>query len=341
MRATIHDVAREADVSLSTVDRVLNGRAGVRKATVTRVNDAIARLGYQRNVEAANLAKKRLYRFVVLIPDGPNAFMQSLRDGLAALGPLLAPDRIELQALAIPAFDAAALATRLDGIAPGTVDGVAMVATEGRAVSEAVARLQAQNVPVVTLVSDLPGSARARFIGIDNVAAGRTAAGLLGRFCEKTPQKLAVIAGSMLVRDHVERRLGFEQVIRTEYPHLEILPTLEGRDDAAVVHQGLQALLAAHPDIGGIYSLGAGNRGLIRALDGARHTPRPAIVVHELTPHTREALISGLFDAAINQDPARELRAVVAVLRALVDRAPIDPIIERIGVEVFLRDNLA
>ena len=48
-----------------------------------------------------------------------------------------------------------------------------------RAVDAATRR----GIAVMTLVSDLPGSARRQFIGIDNVAAGRTAASLLGRFC--------------------------------------------------------------------------------------------------------------------------------------------------------------
>ncbi|MEM7715649.1 MAG: LacI family DNA-binding transcriptional regulator, partial [Cyanobacteria bacterium P01_A01_bin.68] len=40
---------------LGGVDRVLNGRPGVREATVEAVNAAIERLGYVRNQSAANL----------------------------------------------------------------------------------------------------------------------------------------------------------------------------------------------------------------------------------------------------------------------------------------------
>ncbi|MEO0363356.1 MAG: LacI family DNA-binding transcriptional regulator, partial [Pseudomonadota bacterium] len=63
MRPTTRDLAREAGVSLATVDRVLNGRPGVREATVEAVNAAIERLGYVRNQSAANLARGRTYRF--------------------------------------------------------------------------------------------------------------------------------------------------------------------------------------------------------------------------------------------------------------------------------------
>ena len=69
-RVTIHDVAEAAGVSLATVDRVLNGRPGVRKATIEKVRSAADGLNYKPDVFAAGLAKKR---------DLPAAFSHSRR----------------------------------------------------------------------------------------------------------------------------------------------------------------------------------------------------------------------------------------------------------------------
>ena len=66
---------------------------------------------------------------------------------------------------------------------------------------------------MVTLVSDVPRARRAHYVGIDNSAAGRTAASLLGRFLAGRTGKVGLIAGSIALRDHIERQLGFEQVI--------------------------------------------------------------------------------------------------------------------------------
>lgn len=339
-RPTIHDVARVAGVSLSTVDRVLNSREGVRASTLQRVTEAMSTLGYQRDVTAANLSRRRRYRLCFVLPEGPNAFMRGLQDEVERCSTESWPQRIEMSVETVPAFDAEALAALLRAIDPETVDGVAVVATDSASVNAAIGALVEQGVHVVTLVSDVPASRRACFVGIDNVVAGRTAAGLLGRFCGERPGKVAVVAGSMVVRDHAERRLGFEQVFRAEFPHLEILPTLEGLDDAEIVAEKFGALLEVHPEVTGIYSLGAGNRGVIRALTEHPPAVRPAIVAHELTPHTREALLSGVFDAAINQDIAREVRSAVRALQSLIDGTPAAGAVERIGVEIFLRDNL-
>ncbi|MFN3525305.1 MAG: substrate-binding domain-containing protein, partial [Paracoccus sp. (in: a-proteobacteria)] len=205
--------------------------------------------------------------------------------------------------------------------------------------------LRGRGVAVVTLVSDLPSSQRQHFVGIDNVQAGRTAASLLGRFCRGRQGQIVIVAGSMLVRDHAERRLGFEQVLRSEFPDQAVLPPLEGFDDQEIVGARLAELLAATPDVVGIYSLGAGTRGVARAVASARLAQdRPAqdlsVVVHELTPHSRRALLDGMFDAVIHQDTVREVTAAVGLLQALITGAPVNHDACRIGIEVYLRDNL-
>ncbi|MGK0398421.1 MAG: LacI family transcriptional regulator, partial [Gammaproteobacteria bacterium] len=63
-RPTVKDIAKHAEVSLATVDRVLNGRAGVRKSTIARVYKTIEEIGYVRDIDAANLARRREYKML-------------------------------------------------------------------------------------------------------------------------------------------------------------------------------------------------------------------------------------------------------------------------------------
>ncbi|MFN3278116.1 MULTISPECIES: LacI family DNA-binding transcriptional regulator [Paracoccus] len=336
-RPTIHDVARIAGVSLSTVDRVLNDREGVRRATRARVAEAMQQLGYERNIAAANLARRRQYRLLFVLPAGGNSFMRGLEREIGARAE--AWEFTAISVTTVPPFDDAALAGALQSIDPAQTDGVAVVATDSAAVRAALAALRDRGVAVVTLVSDLPSSRRQHFVGIDNVQAGRTAASLLGRFCRGRTGSIVTVAGSMLVRDHAERRLGFEQVLRQEFPDQRVLPPLEGFDDQDIVAAQLAELLARTPDVVGIYSLGAGTRGVARAMAQAR-PDAPSIVVHELTPHSRQALLDGTFDAVIHQDPVREISVAVSLLQSLIEGGAIDPEAARIGIEVYLRDNL-
>ncbi|ASP36053.1 MULTISPECIES: LacI family DNA-binding transcriptional regulator [Stappiaceae] len=339
-RVTIHDVAATAGVSLATVDRVLNGRPGVRKITIEKVNQAVEALNYKPDVFAAGLAKKRLYRLHFLLPNGPNAFMEDLTREALSHAKTLSGDRMHVHVEPIDAFDGHRVAGTLAVLDRSQCDGVAVVAPAFPEVQAAIDRLQDRGVPVVTLVSDHPSSSRQHFVGIDNLAAGRTAGRLLGRFLPKSPGKIGLIAGSLGLRDHADRYTGLRQVLEADFPHLTLLKVREGRDDNSRNEDLVKKLLEEHPDLAGLYNIGAGNRGTIAALSASGRAGEIVFVGHELTPYTHEALRLGVLDAVIAQDPGHEIRSAVRVLKALCDNAPIIEGQERIGIDVFLKDNL-
>lgn len=340
MRPTVHDIAAAAGVSLATVDRVLNQRPGVRLVTREKVEAAIRDIGYIRDVAAANLAKSRIYPLVFILPTGDNSFMHGLRSEVRQATLRSSFERTEIRIVEVPAFDVSALVTVLDALQGRDVAGVALVATDAPEVRVAVDRLVSERIPVVTLVSDLTDSARHHYAGIDNIAAGRTAARLLGRFLGGREGDITVLAGSMLVRDHRERLEGFSAVMAAEFPRLRLLPVLEGRDDPELTKSLVSKALSKNKGIIGVYSLGAGNRGLIAALKAIRPKRELTVVAHELTQHTRAALVDGTIDAVLNQDAGHEVRSAIRVMKAKADGQSVIADQERIRLDIFLKDNL-
>jgi LacI family transcriptional regulator len=338
-KITILDVAQSAGVSVATVDRVLNHRTGVRKVTVERVEAAIRQLNYQPDRLAARLARSRDYRFCFVLPTGNNTFMVQLGEEVRAAAERMAPERVVIDMRLTDVFDGNVLAATLDQIGD-IYDGVAVVALDHPSVREAISGLIARGVTVVTLVSDVPGSKRVHYAGIDNTSAGRTAASLMGKFLGGRKGEVGLIAGSLALRDHIERQFGFEQIMTHEYPHLSILPVREGRDDWQRVEEVTAQLFKEHPSLIGIYNAGGGTRGIIVALEKARRERDIVFIAHELTNHARKALIKGTVDAIINQDAGHEVRSAVRVLLAKADNAPLIEAQERIRIDIFLRDNL-
>jgi LacI family transcriptional regulator len=332
----VHDVARTAGVSLATVDRVLNGRRGVRPETAEKVEEAIRVLDFRRDLSASLLARARDLRVVFLLPEGENEFMAHLGAAITRRARSARPERLHLEAGGYRRLDSRALAERIDALSPRTCDCAVIVATEDDTVRAAVEAAGRRGIAVMTLVSDLPGSGRRLFIGIDNQAAGRTAASLMGRFC---PQggKVGIIAGSLALRDHRERLEGFRSVAEREYPGLRIVGPLEGHDDDLETAAQARELFASHRDLLGLYNLGAGNAGLMAALESA--PPGLRVIAHELTDSTRHGLASGRIDVVLDQNPDGEIRASIAAARALaMGSAELHP--EPIEIGIFLRDNL-
>jgi LacI family transcriptional regulator len=339
VRATLEDVARAAGVSLATVDRVVNRREGVREKTIARVEAAVAKLGYRVDPAATRLARNQSFRFAFILPAGNNSFMMGLTEQVKRTADWLAGQRAFVDILHVDVFDPEVLAGALERLSPA-YQGVATIALDHPRVRAAIDDLAARDVAVVTLVSDAPSSRRIHYVGIDNPAAGRTAATLMGRFLSGRKGTVGVIAGSLSLRDHAERQFGFHQILSSEYPDLTALPALEGRDDSERTRLLAAEQLKRHPDLLGIYSAGAGNRGIAAALEEAGRTRDIVWVAHELTQHTRRYLLHGTIDAIISQDAGHEARSAARVLLAHCCAEPIMPDQERIRIDIFLRNNL-
>jgi LacI family transcriptional regulator len=335
----LKDVAREAGVSTATVDRVLHGRPGVREVTIRRVKDTIERLGFRPNAAAAELARGRSLRFGFVMPENTNPFMEEIASSLVKMRPMMSASRTALEVVGTNVFDAETLAATLETSGP-QFDGMAVVALDHPRVRAAIDALVDAGLHLVTLVSDVPSSRRAHYIGIDNTAAGRTVGSLIGRFSGGRTGKVAIIAGSLSLRDHAERLFGMTQVVSAEFQNLALLPVAQGCDDDARNAAITRGLLDDNPDLVAIYNIGAGTEGVGQTLIDAGRARDVVFVAHDLTALTRRYLLVGVADAVISQNPGRQARSAVRVLTALSRKEP--PLAEQeyIGVEIVMRDNM-
>ena len=339
-RPTVHDVASEAGVSLATVDRVLNARPGVREKTVNRVNEAVRKLGYVRDTSAANLARQREYRFDIVLPRDTSQFTKTIKDALMEASGAQLAERTRVNIVFVQPDDPHDVAKSLHRLRALKPDGVALMVQETPQVRDAVARLKADGIAVAALLSDLPSSERDFFVGVNNVSAGRTAALLMGRFIGGKPGKILVITNSMISRDSIDRRLGFDALMLDEFPDIQVLPSVETRNDPERARDIVQRMVAAHDDLAGVYSMGAGNRYLLDALRTNAVLDRVVYIGHELTPLTQKSLINGEIDAVIAQNVGHLARSVLRVLRAKCDGVEIFEAQERIRIDIITRENL-
>ncbi len=340
MRPTVNDIARAAGVSLATVDRVLNARPGVRKVTIERVNKAIEELGYVRDLSAANLARRRTYRFVFVLTEGDSQFQHALRETIEEVAQNAARERMAVETVLVPPGDPHHLARVLHGLEDDRAEGVAIMAPETPHVRDAIRHLKENGIAVVSLVSDLPNTDQDHFVGIDSIAAGRTAGVLMRRFLCKNKGKVLVLSNTMILRESVERRLGFDAALIESYPEIEVLPSIEWRDDPDRLERNVRAAFASYDDIIGVYVTGSGNRLFSRVLAPYRQDHDLVYIAHELTEHTRAGLADGSIDVVITQDIGHVVRSTLRVLRAKVDKTEIDAAQERIRIDIVLRENM-
>ena len=342
------DVAKAVGVSLTTVDRVLNGRGGVRGETAERIERAIKDLGFVPNLAAKSLSRPEDLNFLFLLPGTPTGvtgYMMLLEDAIGAVARSYVDFRVNVTVRRSQPFDDAALAAAIDAAA-GTCHGIAFVALDTPPVCAAVNRALRQDVRVVTLVSDLAVGEKVTYVGVANHAAGRCAGFLLSRFLRGGDRPaVAIVTGSDLYRAHRHREAGFRDSFYEGLPNAELITVTDVRNDGNNSYRAVTDLLRQRDDIAGIYSIGAGNRGIILALrerggPSGKLAAKPVFVAHELTPHTRAGVRDGLVDAIVAQDA--HLLADTAI-RSLLEMGHLNSgdLGRNISVpSIYVRDNI-
>jgi LacI family transcriptional regulator len=205
---------------------------------------------------------------------------------------------------------------------------------------DAALRLIERNIAVLPFISNQEIQGKADWVGIDNVAAGATAAALLGKFSHVNNGAILLISESMQSRDSLERRYGFDQVINADYPHLHSLPSLETYGVEGRARDIIKTSLAANSDVSGVYIMSSEARLPLEVLQEAWKGKRPVVIAHERTSFTEQALIEDSIDAVIAQDPGHLVRSAIRKLRANLQNRELIASQEKIRLEVILKQNL-
>jgi LacI family transcriptional regulator len=128
--------------------------------------------------------------------------------------------------------------------------------------------------------------------------------------------------------------------MQTHFPAVRLLDPVKSHDEPATIHSVLSDAWAAHPDLTGVYNIGAGNDGLIDWVSGITPMIRPVMVIHELLPSSRAALAAGLIDAVIDQKPHEAIGQALRIMRQLVDALTVSQETSLITPAIYLCENL-
>jgi LacI family transcriptional regulator len=299
----IREIAVQAGLSERTVDRVLNNRGQVRESTAREVQEAIADLDRQRS--QLRLGGRTF--MIDIVMQAPQRFSSAVRDALEAELPSLRPAAVRARFHFRETGRVEDLVATLDRIRSRGSHGVILKAPDVPEIITACWQLIRAGIPIVTLVTDLPGSQRNGYIGMDNRAAGATAAYLMGQWLGDRPGNVLVTLSRGFFRGEEEREIGFQGAMRTHYPDRPMVE-IDNSDGLDETMRGLVlAALDSNANLSAVYSIGGGNMAIIEAF-AARQRTYSVFIAHDLDSDNTRLLRAGRISAVLHHDLRQDMR---------------------------------
>ena len=317
-RPTIRDLAQEAGVSVSTVNRVLAGDGTVRDHTVQQVKDTAERIGYYgvRAIQAKIIARKPRLRFGFILHQPTRKLYKMIGAALETAARAHGDREIETEIFYAEDLAPQVIAAKLVELGE-RCSAVGVVTAVHPLVSNAVTALQAKNVPVFALISQLSQADGVNYVGLDNWKLGRASAWAFHHIC-KAPGKIGVLVGNYRYRCQEMNEIGFRSYFRELAPRFQLLEPISTFEKSQFAYEGMKDLHKRHPDLAGVYVAGGGMEGVIEALRESGRGQDVVAVCNEMIPETRSALIDGTLDLVISTPvPLLAERAVEVMIKAM------------------------
>lgn len=302
-KPTYFEIASHAGVGTATVERVLNGRGGVRPSTAARVIAAARALDYPSRLPEMH---RGLLRIDVILVRPETTFFRRLSRAFERVSATLDPF-VRVHRTFMDETDPEAIAARIASTELQRA-GMILAVPDHPAVRQAVATAAAAGlsiVHVVTRAAELAGD----LVSIDNYAAGGSAALFLSRMQSRSGD--VVVLCHPIYQVHRERVRGFSEFF-AEKPREDLAFRWAGlsQDDALrsvdLLHQALDG-----SELVGLYNVGGANGALADVLRRHPQGRHVFFVGHELTENNAGALREGVMSVVLDQAPEAQARRAI------------------------------
>jgi len=331
-RPTIADLAHAAGVSVATVNRILGGTSTVKTKTIERVQRAAEEIGYY-GIGVIEDRKRRglpTYRFGFLLQQSTRDLYQLFGTKIAEAASRRQDERVDASIEFVDILEPQNIASQLEAMGQ-RCDAVAIVAGDHPLIGQTVQKLRAIGKPVVSYITDQSAPDRAGFVGTDNWKLGRTAAWLLSQTIPDAG-RIAVFIGNHRYQCQDICDASFRSYMREHTPHLQIDDSRPTHEEPAEAYRMVTDLLAETDELRGIYIVGGGISGVLRALReaDANKRGRVRVICRDIGPETRKGLSEGIITAALCHPLDRTSDELIATMITALENQESPTILQRV-----------
>lgn len=300
MAVTIQQIAEKVGVSRGTVDRALNNRERINPEVAEMIKKTAEQMGYVHKTRKKKTKGKK--RIGIITQLAGASFMVEIKKGIFTAKKELEEVGIEVLIRENASVKEEDQLRAIEELVKEDIGGLAIMPVDSESVREKLNWLVLEKkIPVVTFNSDIVGTKRSCFVGMDNTRSGRTAAGLFEMLTRGTG-KILIVTGyfsSLLNNSRVD---GFVGELKQLSSKLEIAGVQGSFNNADEVERIIENAMMNIPGINGIFVVSGGQEGIVEAFRKLEVEQRPYVVIYDKTEKNEKLLRDGEVDFLIDQN---------------------------------------
>ena len=178
---------------------------------------------------------------------------------------------------------------------------IGFAALDSKAAIPLLKKAQAAKIPVVAFDSGVDSDIPVTTATTDNRAAAALAADKMAELIGKEGE-VAVVAHDQTSRTGVDRRDGFLERIKANYPKIKVVSVQYGAGDQLKSTEVTKSILQAYPKIKGVFGTNEGSA--IGVVNGVKEMKRKIIIIgYDSGKQQKDAIREGVMAGAITQNP--------------------------------------
>jgi LacI family transcriptional regulator len=304
---TIKDIAREANVSEGTVDRVLHNRGGVSKKTEAKIKAILEHHNFSVNPVASALAMKNKYCIAALIPEYSESdlFWKSPYLGILKSADDLKTFGIQVNSFSYNQYNPDSYINTFKTLLDSKPAAVIMVPNFSKETKKIVVQLEALNIPYLFLNIDIKGFKNTAFVGQDSYMAGYIAGKLMHLSLPKPTSYLIIQARYNITKNNaVSKRIkGFNDFFNQNNIDSETQTLkMENLDNSSETKEKINSYLKKNPEIKGVFVPSSRIYIVVNCLE-KKYLKNLELIGFDNTPQNIACLLNDSVSFLISQKP--------------------------------------
>ena len=340
---TIKDIAKEANVSEGTVDRVLHNRGGVSKKTEAKIRTILKKHNFSVNPVASALALKNKFQIAALIPsyNDDDLFWKSPYLGILKATEDVKNFGTQVSTFKYNQYDSVSYLKMFKKLIKTTPSAVLLVPTFLKETREIVKNLEQLEIPYFFINVDLEGFNNTAFIGQDSYTAGYIAGKLMYLNLSKPTSFLIIQSRHNITKNNAifKRIEGFnDYFLKNNINSQSFTLKIENLSNREETKERINDFLKIHPDIEGVFVPSSRIYMIADCLNDS-YLKKLQLIGFDNTPQNIECLLNDSVSFLISQKPFDQGYESIRIITdyLMKNKIPTNKIF--LPIEILLKEN--